>query len=127
MAYGLINDIIKKLGEFYNAVGSHYSATWKAASTSAANTALTNTMTLGPAGTYMITVTFPTTSAALPVKINGIASGGYLWFHNGGDDVKTLIAVTTSDSVQMYVRTYNSTSCTFSNTSRGKIEAIRIK
>ena len=127
MAYGLINDIIKKLGEFYNAVGTHYSATWKAASTSAANTALTNTMTLGPAGTYIVTVTFPTTNAALPCKINGIDSGGYLWYHNGGDDVKTLIVVTTSASKQLYVRTYNSTSVTFTNTSRGKIEAIRIK
>lgn len=127
MAYGLINDIFKKLAEMYTNLGAYYSASWKANSTSAANTALTNTMTLGKAGTYIVTVTFPTTNAAIGVKINGISGTGYMWFHNGGDDTKSLILVTALDDVQLYVRTYNSTAVTFTNTSRGGISAIRIK
>ena len=61
------------------------------------------------------------------VKINGISGSGYMWFHNGGDDTKSLILVTALDDVELYVRTYNSTAVTFTNTSRGGISAIRIK
>ena len=127
MAYGLINDILKKLGNAYKDLGTYYSADWSATSWSQSSTQITDVMTLGPAGLYLISVTFPTTNTAFPGKINGIASGGYMWCPSGGNDVRTLIHETTSDNVQMYFRSTSATSVTCSNTSRGKIEAIRIK
>lgn len=103
------------------AIGTFYSASWSATSTSASNARLTNSLTL-PAGVYVVTLNLPNTSTNVYAELYPISNhygqapalGSLTW-------VVQLASQTT-----VYARTAMSTSCSYTYTERGRLTAVRI-
>lgn len=114
-----------------NNIGTFYTATWKASSSSAYGADLTNSLTL-PKGRYIIDVQSPQVSSNSAIAGVACSSGTItkpvndVWFYLGlYNHLSTTITVT-SDSATVLLRTGFSASVTYSYTERGYIRAIKV-
>lgn len=108
-------------------IGSMYSSTWTAAS-SAGNTRLTNSCTLGEKGVYLISIILPNSSASIAF---GFRVEGWSIVQKYGQQ-NSLGAMTFPfevpyDNLQIYIDSQQSAPVTFSNLERGGLYAVKIK
>lgn len=105
-------------------IGTVYTATWKASSSSANATQLTNKLTL-PAGTYIIIAKMPYISVApftVDLNINSGADRDVnLYLGQMGTWVKEF-----SQTTDVWLISHTGGSCNFTYTERGGISAVRV-
>ena len=104
-----------------DSVGTFYSATWTATSSSALNTNLTTSFTINP-GVYVVVVITPTASANFGMSVD---STPVFCLANG--DSKAFIRSFDSGTKTIQAKSAQSGSVTFSNINRGAIWAVKIK
>lgn len=102
-----------------HAIGTVYTASWTATSSSAANTQLTGSISL-PAGTYIVVLVSPVLSAQCAIGFAGITAV----FGQNGDSKTSILTVTTTTTV--LARSGQSASVNFTYTERGFLKAVRI-
>lgn len=116
------------VGDKLDAIGTMYSATWSAGSSSASNTRLTNSCTLGEKGVYLISVIVPNSNASIAF---GLRVEGWGVVQKYGQQ-NSLGAMTfpfeaVYDNLQIYIDSQQSGAVTFSNIERGGLYAVKIK
>ena len=115
------NDLKAILNEVIRAPrqGAIYSASWKATSSSANNTQLTNDITI-PAGTYILILLGPIGSVDYSVGL----AGKYKQMIKSGDAF--VIPYTCNQTVSFHASSAQSAAVTFSYTERGSLTAVQI-
>lgn len=110
-------------GDRITGLGDVYTAAWTATESSAAQTDLTETLTL-PAGTYLIIGRSPTCSGPVSVELRG-SVGSQSWLMDTSQSYTWLRTFSSTTSVR--ISTAASTAATWTNTAGGGLQAIRIK
>lgn len=121
----ILKQILKKITQRFNVSGMFYSADWTAASCSANDVVLTDSLTL-PAGKYVLTVSYPnlsTSEYSTAIWINGARAGRYIRQLTTNS---TSIVMNLSTTASVQLRSSQSTACTFSYLTRGGLLALRI-
>ena len=114
------------VGGHSSAIGTITSGAWikNSSATTSASYNLTDKLSLTP-GTYVITVSAPSISAALPVALRGTSISNIYCRLTGSYDTGTFI-VSLSSASEVYVSPGSSTSITYSSLQYGGITAVRI-
>lgn len=112
------------VGGHSSPIGDVQSASWTATSSAASTTNLTNEITLTP-GTWMIVVSLPTVSRTHQYMLTNISSAENKYYSAVSMGTFTCVYQATSTTTTR-VRSAASTSTTYSNITRGHIEAVRI-
>lgn len=112
------------VGGHSSPIGDVQSASWTATSSAASTTNLTDEITLTP-GTWMIVVSLPTVSRTHQYMLTNISSAENKYYSAVSMGTFTCIYQATSTTTTR-VRSAAATSTTYSNITRGHIEAVRI-
>lgn len=112
------------VGGHSSPIGDVQSASWTATSSAASTTNLTDEITLTP-GTWMIVVSLPTVSRTHQYMLTNISSAENKYYSAVSMGTFTCVYQATSTTTTR-VRSAAATSTTYSNITRGHIEAVRI-
>lgn len=119
-----VKKLISKISQRLNAIGTTYTASWAATSTSGTGNRVTNNIVL-PAGTYAVSLRIPiaSQSAALyfGLSVDSIKYGASYMNQGIGTYIVTLTQETT-----IYGVTGMSNPTNYSYTERGYLKAVRI-
>lgn len=109
-------------------IGTIYRGEWTASSSSSLYSQLTESIIL-PAGTYAIQIVVPTVSTSINLALNIYDDNpdDFLGFMVASNYNNAVFYTELTEETEVWVMTFNATSTTYSNTSRGYIKAIRIK
>lgn len=122
------NDISELNSKLAN-IGTYYTGSWTAESSSANNTQLTSKISL-PKGSYIIIGCAPVLSASdLPItlKATSMADISFVGTYNSIRNRSVIaFAVTVVNDTQVWLATAYSSSTTYTNISDSKIRAVRI-
>lgn len=119
-----VKKLISKISQRLNAIGTTYTASWTATSTSGGSARVTNSITL-PAGTYIVSLRMPiasqSTALYFGLSINSIKYGAT--YANQG--IASFI-VTLTQEAAIYGVAGMSNSTNYSYIERGYLSAVRI-